>query len=124
MNIKKDSSMLLDIQYVKANKKNNTLDYLYIIWKDLDTNEKHLQIIPEPMMDIYFEKPEVRNHTYNKNYARLEDVNKKTVKYKDIIYAIVDDIGDIGRQKLQNCFNSGNYSALREFYIYPYVYGA
>ena len=124
MNIKKDSSMLLDIQYVKANKKNNTPDYLYVIWKDLDTNEKHLQVIPEPMMDIYFEKPEARNHKYNKNYARLEDVDKKTVKYKDIIYAIVDDMGDIGRQKLQNCFNSGNYSALKEFYIYPYVYGA
>ena len=114
MNIKKDSSMLLDIQYVKANKKNNTPDYLYVIWKDLDTNKKHLQVIPEPMMDIYFEKPEARNHKYNKNYARLEDVDKKTVKYKDIIYAIVDDMGDIGRQKLQNCFNSGNYSALKE----------
>lgn len=124
MQIEKDNAMLLDIQYVKANKKENTLDYLYIIWKDLDTGKKHLQVVPEPMMEIYFEKPEFRNHSYNKNYARLEELDKKVVKYKDIIYAIVDDMGDIGRQKLQNYFNTGNYQGLKEFYIYPYVYGA
>lgn len=124
MQINKDNAMLLDIQYAKANKKEKTPDYLYIIWKNLDSGEKHLQIVPEPMMEIYFEKPEYRNHKYNKNYAKLEEVDKKVVKYKDIIYAIVDDMGDIGKQKLQNYFNTGNYQGLKEFYIYPYVYGA
>lgn len=122
--MEKDSSMLVDIQYVKANKKEGTLDYLYVIWKDLKTQEKHLQIIPEPMMDIYFEKPEYRNHAYNRNYARLEEVDKMTVKYKDILYAIINDMGDAGRQKLQNYLNTGNYSGLKEFFIYPYVFGA
>lgn len=122
--MEKESSMLLDIQYIKANKKEGNTDYLYVIWKDLKTNEKHLQIIPEPMMDIYFEKPEFRNHSYSKNYARLEEVDKKTVRYKDILYSIVDDMGDAGRQKLQNYLNTGNYSGLKEFFIYPYVYGA
>ena len=124
MQINKDNAMLLDIQYIKANKKENQLDYLYIIWKDLDTGKKYLQVVPEPMMEIYFEKPEFRNHTYNKNYARIGELDKKAVKYKDIIYAIADDMGDIGRQKLQNYFNTGNYQGLKEFYIYPYVYGA
>lgn len=122
--MEKESSMLLDIQYIKANKKEGNTDYLYVIWKDLKTNEKHLQVIPEPMMDIYFEKPEFRNHSYSKNYAKLEEVEKKTVRYKDILYAIVDDMGDAGRQKLQNYLNTGNYSGLKEFFIYPYVYGA
>ena len=53
MNPNKDSCMLVDVQYVKQNRKNNTPDYLYIIWKDLDTMEKHLQVIPEPKMDIF-----------------------------------------------------------------------
>ena len=66
--IHKENSMLIDIQYVKANKKNNTPDYLYIIWKDLVKNEKNLNIIPEPMMDIYFEKEEFRDHDYNLKY--------------------------------------------------------
>ena len=102
--INKENSMLLDIQYIKANKKQNQPDLLYIIWKNLDTNEKFLQVVPEPKMDIYFEKLERRNHTYNKNYERLENLDKKTVKYKDIIFEIVNDMGDIGRQKLQNYF--------------------
>lgn len=124
MQISKEYAMLLDIQYVKANKKENHCDYLYIIWKDLRDGKKHLNIIPEPIMKIYFEKPEFRNHTYNKNYARKEELDECIVKYKDIIYAIVDDMGDAGRQKLNNCFTTGNYNGIREFYTYPYVYGA
>lgn len=124
MKIDKENSMLIDIQYIKANKRENQPDYLYIIWKDLKTDEKFMQAVPEPMMDIYFEKPEYRNHTYNKNYAKLEEVDKVTVKYKDIIYAIANDMGDVGRQKLNNYFTTGNYRGLNEFYIYPYVYGA
>lgn len=120
----KDNAMLIDIQYIKASKRENHPDYLYIIWKDIDTGEKHLQVVPEPMMDIYFEKPEVRNHTYNKTYERLVNLDKKTVKFKDIIYAIAEDMGEAGRMKLQNCFTTGNYRGLQEFYIYPYVYGA
>ena len=124
MKISKEYSMLIDIQYVKASKKDNHCDYLYIIWKDLRDNKKHLNIIPEPVIKIYFEKPEFRNHTYNKNYARIDELDEKIVKYKDIVYAIVDDMGDAGRQKLNNYFTTGNYKGIREFYAYPYVYGA
>ena len=116
--------MLLDVQYIKANRKKKQSDFLYLIWKDLEENKKHLQIIPEPKMKIYFEKPEYRNHKYNKRYARLEEVEEKVVKYKDIIYAIADDMGEPGQQRLSEFFNTGNYRGLQEFYIYPYVYGA
>lgn len=124
MKINKDSAMLVDIQYVKANRLNNTPDYIYIIWKDLDTGEKYLQPVPEPKMDIYFEKPEFRDHVYNKNYAKLNTLDKKTVKVKDIIFAIAEDMGEIGKAKLSECFTSKNYNGLREFLTYPYVFGA
>lgn len=124
MNIPKESAMLLDVQYLKPRRQEGLPDYLYIIWKDLDTGEKHLEVIPEPMMTIYFEKDEVRNHSYSKNYARTEDLNPVSCKYKDIIYRIADDMGDVGRQRLNNYFNTGNYSGLREFYLHPYSYGA
>ena len=124
MKINKESSMLLDVQYVKANRKNGTKDYLYLIWKDMDTDEKYMQAIEEPKMDIYFEKPEFRNHLYNKNYATIDTVEKKTVTYKDIIYEIANDMGDRGKQKLQDCFTTRNYKGLKEFMMYPYVYGA
>ena len=53
MEIKKEYAMLLDIQYIKANKRENQLDYLYIIWKDLRDGKKHLNVIPEPVMITY-----------------------------------------------------------------------
>lgn len=124
MKIKKDNAMLIDIQYVKANKRENRPDYLYIVWKDLDTGKKYLQTIEEPPMDIYFEKPEYRNHINNLEWQYLDKLEKKTVKAKDIIYAIADDMGDAGRERLSNCFSTRNYKGLQEFFTYPYVYGA
>lgn len=124
MKINKENSMLIDIQYVKANKRNQTPDYLYLIWKDMDTNEKYMQAIKEPPVEIYFEKPEFRDHVYNKNYAKIDTLNKKIVKAKDIIVAIANDMGELGKQKLSNCFQTQNYQGLKEFLIYPYVYGA
>ena len=120
----KNNAMLVDIQYVKPNHRAGKKDYLYIIWKDLDTMEKHLQIIEEPMMDIYFEKPEYRTHLYNKKYARLEEVEKHSCKYKDIIHEIAKEQGPQGLNRLQDCYNTGNYKALREFHLYPYVFGS
>lgn len=124
MKINKESSMLIDVQYIKPNRKNGTDDYLYLIWKDMDNDEKYMQAIKEPKMDIYFEKPEYRSHLYNKNYADIDTVEKKTVIYKNIIYEIANDIGDSGKQKLNDCFTTRNYKGLKEFMMYPYVYGA
>lgn len=123
-NPNKETSMLLDVQYVKANKKDNMPDYLYIIWRDLKTQEKFMQCVPEPKMDIYFEKPELRTHAYNKNYEKIENLDKKTVKFKDIIYAIADDMGEEGRRYLNNAFQTRNYNAINNMLLYPYVYGA
>lgn len=124
MSIPKEHAMLIDVQYVKQNKKANTLDYLYIIWKDMRTQEKHLEIIPEPPINIYFEKPEIRNHEYNKGYEHIENLEKITCKYKDIIYKIAEDAGDAGKAALNNIFQTKNYTALNQLYLYPYVYGA
>lgn len=124
MNPSKDSSMLIDIQYVKQNRTAGTPDYLYIIWKDLLTNKKYMQAIPEPKMDIYFEKNELRTHRYNKNYERIENLEKRTVKFKDIPFAIADDMGEEGKRFLSNVFQTRNYAALKNLYLYPYVYGA
>lgn len=122
--IRQENAMLVDIQYIKPQRRKQQNDFLYIIWKDLDTMEKHLQIIEEPKMDIYFELPEYRSHDYPREYARYDELERRTVKYRDIIYEIAKDMGPEGITKLQNCFATNNYRGLREFYIYPYVYGA
>lgn len=120
----KDTSMLIDIKYVKANKREGLQDYLYIIWRDSITGEKYMQAVPEPKMDIYFEKNEFRNHAYNKNYERIENLEKKTVKFKDIVFAIAEDAGEEGKRLLNNAFTTGNYQLLKNLLLYPYVYGA
>lgn len=121
--LSRENAMLCDVQYVKANKKAKEPDFLYLIWKDLDTGEKHLNIIPEPKMDIYFEKPEYRNHSYNLNYQDLDKVDRYTCKYSNIPFEIAKNAGDSGKQFLQNIMETRNFSELRRINLYPYVFG-
>ncbi len=120
----KENAMLLDIQYIKPSKRDGETDILYVIWKDLDTGNKYLQQTREPKMDIYFEKPEFRNHSHNKNYQHIENLFKQTVKYKDIPFAIAEEMGDVGKARLNEIFQTKNYGKLREFQLYPYVFGS
>ena len=122
MKMTDQEAMLLDIQYVEPNRREGLPDYLYILWKDLKTGEKHLETIPEPLMTIYFEKPEFRTHEHHTKYALIDQCTPKTVKYKDIIYAIADDIGDEGKKFVQNCFNTRNFKDLKSLSVYKYVF--
>ena len=117
MNPKKETAMLLDIKYIRPNKRENIPDYLYIVWRDTETGEKHLQIIEKPKIDIYFEKNEFRNHNYCKNYARIETLDKVTCEYSKVIPTIVNEIGDEGIRAFQNALNTRNYEAIRSFYL-------
>ena len=74
-----DHTLLIDVQYVNGNKKEKQPDMLYVIWKDTRKNEKHLEIIPEPKMTIYFEKEEFRNHDYNLNYQEKKKKAQRTL---------------------------------------------
>lgn len=118
------NSMLLDIQYVKPNRNDNNPDgTLYVIKKDLDSGEKSVQIINNPLMGIYFEKPEYRNHTYSKNHETMEHLNQVVVPYKDIVSAIAMDYQKQTGVRPQ--YQAGHYSDYkREMLKYPYVYGA
>lgn len=121
---RKDSIMLLDIQYVRPNRKDNLKDYIYIVWKDLDSNEKHLTAIEEPKMSIYFEKPECRNHSYNKTYESKDNLIKYAVKYKDVLKAIVQEAGEGAKSFYNSMIETGQYRRLNELQAYPYVFGS
>ena len=124
MNPNKENCMLVDIQYVKPDRRNNIPDYLYIIWKNLDTMEKHLQVVPEPKMDIFFEKTEFQNHDYNLNYQHIEKLDKYTVKYDDIPKIIASHAGPKGKEFLYNAYKTKNYQAIKQMYLYPYTFGS
>ena len=58
----KENAMLVDIQYVKPDrKKGQNDDYLYVIWRNLDTGKKYLITQKNPVIPIYFEKEEYRD---------------------------------------------------------------
>lgn len=123
MKIPKDRAMLIDIQYVKEDRKNKIPDCLYIIWKDLETDEKHLETIPNPPVHIYFEKPEFRNHTYLKTEESKDKLYRKTVKYKDIIYEVAHEDGPEAMNYLNMCFQTRNYGAIDRIKLSPYAFG-
>lgn len=118
-----DRSMLVDIQYVRENRKDKIPDTLYIVWKDLDTLEKHITTIDNPKVNIYFEKPDQRNHTLPRTYQYLSNLLKREVKFTDIIQEIVADGGDNAKAHLNEIYRSGQFSRMKEMYLYPYAYG-
>lgn len=119
-----DNAMLVDIQHVKEDRRQNTPEMLYIVWKDLDTMKKYVTPIENPTMDIFFEKRENRDHMYPKTYVHAADCNKVTVQNKNIINAIIEDGGEATKTRAKAIFESKQYSQLDEFLKYPYVYGA
>ena len=116
--------MLLDVQYVRANNQTKEPDYLYIIWKDLLTGEKKLTIVPEPAVDIQFEKPQLRTHSYVNRYEWLKNLDKRTVKYRNIIPEIAKEMGPNGTNYLKNIYETHDFSRLKDFQTYPYVFGS
>ena len=122
MKIPKENSMLCDIQYVR--KTSSSPDYLYVVWRDLDTNEKKLEVVPEPVMTIYYEKPEYRNHDYVKNYARKEWVTPKVVKYNKLKEEIANEAGGNWKRAYYNCFETKRYRDLDKIQLWPYVFGS
>ena len=120
----KENAMLLDVQYVRPNRKEGKPDYLYLIWKDLLTGQKYTSAIPEPKMEIYFEKPEFRNFNYNKNYEVMDKLDKVVTKYTNIIPTIANDMGDAGKNYLSRIYETKDFKRLNDFMLYPYSFGA
>ena len=121
--INPNTSMLVDIQYVRANKRAGTPDCLYTIYKDLETGKKHVMAMENPSMPIYFEKEEFIDHKHPQDYKEKDKCKMEVVKYKDIPFVIADHMGDSGKAFLQNIFETRNYAELSMINTYPYVFG-
>lgn len=118
-----ENAMLIDIQHVKANYKAGTPETVYIVWRDLDTGNKYVNTIENPEIDLFFEKPEKRDHSYPKSYVYASDCNKVRVPYNKIRDAIIEDGGEATKAMAKRIYQSKQYKELDEFLKYPYVYG-
>jgi hypothetical protein len=102
---------------------NGTPDCLYTIYKDLTTGEKHVIVMEQPSMPIWFEKEDKINHKYPVDFREKADCDMKVVRYKDIPFEIANHMGDQGKDFLRNVFETKNYKELRMLNTYPYVFG-
>ena len=120
----KETAMLVDIQYAPSKKQDGLPDMLYTIWRDVETDEKFINIEENPKMPVYIEKPEYRDHSNNQDYKEREKCNKYYVPYNNIPFFIANNSGPKGKQLLNNIMTTRNYRDLNLFYTYPYIFGA
>ena len=121
--ISKDNAMLIDIQYVRENRAAKLPDYLYLIWKNLDTGEKFLTKIKEPPIPIYFEKPEYRDYDYFKTEERFEKLYRKNVRYKDVCYAVAHEDGPEAESYVRQCLQTQRYRDIDRVKLSKYAFG-
>ena len=67
--------MLINTIYHKGRKETDYVDYLDIVYKDLNTDTKYVQTIEEPKMEIYFAQEDKRKYKHNKTFFPLSDVD-------------------------------------------------
>lgn len=123
MKIDKENAMLLDVQYVREDRANKQPDYLYLIWKEIDSGKKHLEKIPNPPINVYFEKPEYRDHSYFKTEESLNKLDKKVVQYKNVIYAVAQEDGPEAQNFINQCFQNRNFRDLDRVKLSRYAFG-
>jgi DNA polymerase elongation subunit (family B) len=86
--IKQDANILVtNVQYVRPKKIGDgqyTPDYLYVVYRDILTGKKKLQIITNPTTDVYVTKSEFMDDWKTpRDYVPIEMLDKHTVTYRD-----------------------------------------
>lgn len=123
-NIDSSNVMLLDMIYHNPNKDNERVDCLDIIYKDLKTGKKYIKSIENPTIDIYFEKEQYRNHTYNKSFIEMDKCNKHTCEYKKLPWYIAQQGGEEYVNELRRLVEVGRFKDIQKIQTYPYVFGS
>lgn len=119
-----DKHMLLNIIYNRKSK-NDSDDYLYIIYKNRENGEKFLKTIKDPEMDYYLVKEECRDFDYHKDFMPLDKVEKKTCKARNIVYDVANEAGGQYKQYLDHCNSTGQWRNKHKLHgMYPYAFGS
>ena len=113
--------MLLNVTYIRPDKRSNIEEAFEVVYKDVDTGDVRLSYEP-PLVDIYFTKPEFRNHKHNKAQERIEKLEKVTCKFSEIKFEIAKQIGDSGLTFVKECYQNRDFRALGKLYAWPFAY--
>ena len=120
VDIKGDNPTLLNVTYIRPNKKSNIEERFEVIYKD---NNDVYKIDEPPEADIYIVKPEFRDFNYNKPQERIERMNKVRTKISNIRMEIARSIGSDGLKFVESVYATGEYKKLNQLYKWPYCFG-
>lgn len=109
---------ILNVLYDRGNYNNEIPDAITIVYKDLDTGRKGVEIIENPDFKYHVLKPEAKDSleliSYPGSFYRYAyDYNTITCKYRDLNLSIAENIGEV--DKFYNNIRSGNYQANRQY---------
>ena len=119
-----DRITLLNTIYIRPQKDENGKygpDYLYIVFKDLDTGDKKVQTIKNPKYTYYLVN---ENIPISHNMMYIEDykVHPVTCEYKDLKRSIAENTGNLEwfKENLRN----GNYRDNDKLFSIPSIFRA
>ena len=114
---------VMNVMYQKPRKEDDkTLpDYAFIVYKDNETQKKHVAILKEPKYTYYLAKSTVQI-PYNLEWIELDKVDPITCSYKDIKKSIAKETGNIDLY-IENV-RSGKFKLNDIFFAHPRVFGA
>lgn len=93
INFEEKNIIPLNIYYTPGENGKFNDDTVDIIFKDLDTQTKHVCIIHNPMIEIWIVKEEYRNYTHIKNFIDKKECYPVKVHYKTRFYEIGKILG-------------------------------
>lgn len=120
----KDDYMFINCIYYRGRRDTNWEDQLAIIYKNLNTGEKEVEIIDNPEMDLYFMKDEFRTFSYNKSYAPLEQLDVHSVPFRNVEHYIAKTAGGQYQSYYRSMIESRNFNGRRNIHKFPYVFGS
>lgn len=120
-----DNISILNTIYIKPMKNAEGKydpDCLYIVFKDLNTGEKHMQEIMNPKYRYYIADSGDIPITYNRMYIEKEYVRPVECRYRDIKMSIAKETGNY--DWFMDNIKSGNYKANDKLFTIPSVFMA
>lgn len=97
------------------------IDYLTIVFKDNETGEKKVHLIPSPQYTYYMANPEIQIG-FNMDFIEMDKVHPITCNYRDIKESIAKETGNLDLYK-EN-LRTGNYKLNDNFFAHPRVFAA
>lgn len=85
--------MPINIYYNRGTYEKNDDDFIDIIYKDMDTGKKHVQVIENPKVEIWITKPEYRDYEHIRNFVSKDMCYPIYVHYKTRYFEVARELG-------------------------------